>query len=57
MKSFMFQQTPLDLYQGAILRSLPNELLTVQLEILKKLNNLNSEKFNIECQTIPRCNN
>lgn len=43
----------LDLYQGAILRSLPNELLTVQLEILKKLNNLNNQKFKTNVKPFP----
>lgn len=43
----------IDLYQGAILRSLPNVLLTVQLEILKKLNNLNSEKLILNVKPFP----
>ena len=43
----------IDLYQGTILRSLPNELLNVQLEILKKLNNLDNLRFKANAKPFP----
>ena len=43
----------LNLYQGSILRSLPNGLLNVQLEILKKLNNLDIKKLKPNVKPFP----
>ena len=43
----------LNIYQGGILRSLPNELLNAQLEILNKLNNLDSENLQLNVKPFP----